>query len=172
MKGSFCLRRLRHLPPDMMMSLAEQIEPSDVERAREALVQETARALSHSQPAVRCVVYVLARLQQLRLHLHEQHAETLQETLHIKRTCCNGLCSWTWVAFVTPAAAGGRPLHECVSLSQLAIVATDFHWQLILPWTFSSVELSAVLGAFAATCRNLQKVTMAIDDKELSSHLG
>ena len=147
------------LPPDMMMSLAEQIEPLMWNGHVKLLYKKRHVRFSFTTSCQVCGLR-FGTAEQLRLHLHEQHAETLQETLHIKE-----LLQWTLFmdlgCFCNPSCGWGEALHECVSLSQLAIVATDFHWQLILPWTFSSVELSAVLEPLLPLPK-LQKVTMAM----------
>ena len=147
------------LPPDMMMSLAEQIEP---------LLWNGHVKLLYKKRQVRFSLTTCCQLcgqrfgtaAQLHLHLHEQHAAILQETLHIKE-----LLQWTLFmdlgCFCNPSCGWGEALHECVSLSQLAMVAVDYNWQLILPWTFSSVELSAVLEPLLPL-QTLQKVTMAL----------
>ena len=147
------------LPPDMMMSLAEQIEP---------LLWNGHVKLLYKKRHVRFSLTTCCQLcgqrfgtaANLQLHLHEQHAETLQETLHIRE-----LLQWALFmdlgCFCNPSCGWGEALHECVSLSQLAMVAVDFHWELILPGTFSSVELSAVLEPLLPL-QTLQKVTMAL----------
>ena len=147
------------LPPDMMMSLAEQIEP---------LLWNGHVKLLYKKRQVRFSLTTSCQLcgqrfgtaEQLNMHLHALHAATLQDTMHIKE-----LLQWALFmdlgCFCNPTSGWGEAHHECVGLTQLAFVASDFNWQLILPWTFSSVELSAVLESLLPL-PTMQKVAMAL----------
>ena len=113
---------------------------------------------------------VLATAAQLTAHLQSQHAERLQETLHLKE-----LLQWTLFmelgCFCNPSGGWGEAHHECVGLSQLAFVIQDFGWQVLVPWTFSSTDLTTVVGAFA-TAAGALACHHGHDDKEFSPNLG
>ena len=149
----FILMRIEHeraeeplpnaLPPDMMLGLAEQIEP---------LLWNGHVKLLYKKRQVRFTLTTCCQLcglrfgtaAQLTAHLQSQHAERLQETLHLKE-----LLQWTLFmelgCFCNPGGGWGEAHHECVGLSQLAFVIQDYGWQVLVPWTFSSTDLTTVL---------------------------
>ena len=74
----------------------------------------------------------------------------------------------------------GYSTHECVGLTQLAIIAASFNWQVIIPWPFTSHELMVLL-ADLLPCDALQRISMALmtrnfhllwEDSELLGMLG
>ena len=74
----------------------------------------------------------------------------------------------------------GYSTHECVGLTQLAIIAASFNWQVITPWPFTSHELMVLL-ADLLPCDALQRISMALmtrnfhllwEDSELLGMLG
>ena len=165
----FILMRIEHerahetvpnaLPPDMMLGLAEQIEP---------LLWNGHVKLLYKKRQVRFTLTTCCQLcglrfgtaAQLTAHLQSQHAERLQETLHLKE-----LLQWTLFmelgCFCNPSGGWGEAHHECVGLSQLAFVIQDFGWQVLVPWTFSSTDLTTVLEPLLPL-PVLLRVTMAM----------
>ena len=146
-------------PPDMLLSLAEQVEP---------LLWNGQVKLLYKKRQVRFRLTTCCQIcgmrfgsgSQLTAHLQEQHAETLQETLHLKE-----LLQWALFmelgCFCNPSSGWGEAHHECVGLTQLAFVIQDFNWQVLIPWTFTSVELTAVLEPLLPL-PVLLRVTMAM----------
>ena len=63
--------------------------------------------------------------------------------------------------FCNPSPGWGTQHHECVGLTQLAIIAASFNWQVVLPWPFSSHDLMVLL-ADMLPCADLQKISMAL----------
>jgi hypothetical protein len=127
----------------MMLGLAEQIEP---------LLWNGHVKLLYKKRQVRFTLTTCCQLcglrfgtaAQLTAHLQSQHAERLQETLHLKE-----LLQWTLFmelgCFCNPGGGWGEAHHECVGLSQLAFVIQDYGWQVLVPWTFSSTDLTTVV---------------------------
>ena len=96
----------------------------------------------------------------LRHHLHAAHPVHLQESLYLKE-----LFQWSMFmemgCFCNPSPGWGIQHHECVGLTQLAIIAASFNWQVVIPWPYTSHELMVLL-ADLLPCAALQKISMAL----------
>ena len=60
-----------------------------------------------------------------------------------------------------PSPGWGQPNHECVGITQLAWIAQNFNWQVVLPWSYGSHELATGLSEMLPL-RALQRVTLAL----------
>ena len=63
--------------------------------------------------------------------------------------------------FCNPSPGWGTLHHECVGLQQLAIIAASFNWQVVIPWPFTTQELTALL-ADLLPCVDFQRISMAL----------
>ena len=123
----------------------------------------------------RCQVcgYSCGSAEQLRLHLYARHADDLQETQHLKE-----LLQWCLFmdlgCFCNPSDGWGACNHECIGLTQLALIVNAQRWSILLPWAFSSADLTTVLDvllpsqvvhrvAMALITRNFQRIWQDYD---------
>ena len=144
-------------PPDQVLSIAEQIEtilwlghPQVLYKQLELRVNLT----------VQCQIcgWSGTSAAELHNHLHALHADHVQEVQNLK-----ALFQWCMFGslgcFCNPGPSWGEPNHECVGLTQLAIIAQDFQWPVILPWSFSSTDLVQLLGDMLPV-EHLQRICM------------
>ena len=144
-------------PPDQVLSIAEQIEtilwlghPQVLYKQLELRVNLT----------VQCQICGWSgnSATELHTHLHALHADHLQEVQNLK-----ALFQWCMFGslgcFCNPGPSWGELNHECVGLTHLAIIARDFQWPVILPWTFSSTDLVQLLGDMLPR-EHLQRICM------------
>ena len=131
-------------PPDMVLSIAEQIEPVLWLGYPQFLYKKLELRVNLT---VQCQICGWSGLsaEELHTHLHALHADHLQAAQNLK-----ALFQWSMFGshgcFCNPGPGWGHPNHECVGLTQLAIIAHDFQWPVILPWTFCSTDLVQLLG--------------------------
>lgn len=146
-------------PPDMLLTLAEQIEPLLWNGQVKLLYKKRQVRFSLTTSCQLCDLR-FGSAQQLTAHLQEQHAAVLQETMHLKE-----LLHWVLFmdlgCFCNPSCGWGEAHHECVGLTQLAFMIQDFNWQVLIPWTFTSVDLTDVLEPLLPQ-PVLLRVTMAM----------
>ena len=150
----FALLRLEHerqqmpqvmaLPPDMLLGIAEQIEP---------LIWHGHSKLLYKKRDLRLQLTIQCQLcgqrfdsgDKLNHHLHAVHPVSLQEVQNLKH-----LFQWSMFAelgcFCNPGPGWGAMHHECVGLTQLALLAASFNWQVVVPWPFSSTQLTDLLS--------------------------
>ena len=160
-------------PPDQILSVVEQIEPLLWLGYVHNLYSKSALKMNLTMHCQVCG-YSGANAEDLRNHLHALHPVHLQESLYLKE-----LFQWTMFmemgCFCNPAPGWGTLHHECVGLLQLAIIAASFNWQVIIPWPFTTQELTALL-ADVLPCAAFQRISMALmtrnfhllwDDSEL-----
>ena len=132
------------LPPDQLLSISEQIEPVLWLGFPQFLYQKTELRVNLT---VQCQIcgWSGTSAEELQQHLHALHAENLQAVQSLKE-----LFQWSMFGelgcFCNPGPGWGAPDHECVGLTQLAILANDYQWPLVLPWSFCSTDLVQLLG--------------------------
>ena len=146
-------------PPDVILSVVEQIEPLLWLGLAHNLYRRSALKMNLTMHCQVCG-YSGANAEDLRLHLHAAHPVHLQESLYLKE-----MFQWSMFmemgCFCNPSPGWGTQHHECVGLTQLAIIAASFNWQVVLPWPFSSHDLMVLL-ADMLPCADLQKISMAL----------
>jgi len=146
-------------PPDVVLSVVEQIEPLLWLGFVHNLYSRSALKM-HLTMYCQVCGYAGTDAEDLRLHLHAVHPVHLQECLYLTE-----LFQWCMFmemgCFCNPSPGWGVPHHECVGLKQLAIIAASFNWQVIIPWPFSSHELTVLL-ADLLPCAAFQKISMAL----------
>ena len=132
------------LPPDMILSVADQIEPVLWLGYPQFLYRKTEL---RTQLMTQCQICGWAgnSAAELHVHLHALHASSIQEVQGLKE-----LFQWCMFGelgcFCLPSVGWGDPNHECVGLLQMAILAKDFQWPVIVPWSFDSTDLVTLLG--------------------------
>eukprot|EP00435_Cladocopium_sp_Y103_P018388 s1539_g4.t1 len=150
----FALLRLDHerqqqaqdsvLPPEQYLSIGEQIapilwsgQPSLLYKLHHLRIQLTQTCQLCGQPC--------GNAEGLEAHLRRSHAAALSDAklmrdiLHWCMFQCLG-------CFCNPSPGWGEPHHRCVSITQLALMVTDFGWPVAIPWAFSTNGLLAYLG--------------------------
>ena len=165
-------------PPDVILSVVEQIEPLLRLRFTHNLY---CRSALKRHLTMHCQVcgYSGSNAEDLRLHLMAAHPVHLQECLYLTE-----MFQWSMFmemgCFCNPMPGWGTLHHECVGLTQLAIIAASFNWQVIIPWPFTLHELMVLL-ADLLPCDALQRISMALmtrnfhlpwEDSELLDMLG
>jgi hypothetical protein len=165
----FILLRLEHerqlqpqiapLPPDLVLSAADQIEP---------LLWLGCAHMLYDKVELRVVLTKICQIcgqncrdgEALQQHLNAAHPAHMEEVQLYKE-----MFQWCLFqeqgCFCNPSPGWGAPNHECVGLTQLAWIAQSFHWQVVLPWSFKSNELVNELSD-ALPLPALQRVTMAL----------
>ena len=146
-------------PPDVILSVVEQIEPLLWLGFVHNLYCRSGLKLNLTMHCQVCG-YSGADAEDLRHHLHAAHPVHLQESLFLKE-----LFQWSMFmemgCFCNPSPGWGIQHHECVGLTQLAIIAASFNWQVVIPWPYTSHELMVLL-ADLLPCAALQKISMAL----------
>ena len=146
-------------PPDAILSVVEQIEPLLWLGFAHNLYCRSALKLHLTMHCQVCG-YSGDNAEDLSLHLLAAHPVHLQESLYLTE-----MFQWSMFmemgCFCNPMPGWGTLHHECVGLTQLAIIAASFGWQVILPWPFTSHELMVLL-ADLLPCAALQKISMAL----------
>ena len=126
-------------PPDAILSVVEQIEPLLWLGFAHNLYCRSALKLHLTMHCQVCG-YSGDNAEDLSLHLLAAHPVHLQESLYLTE-----MFQWSMFmemgCFCNPMPGWGTLHHECVGLTQLAIIAASFGWQVILPWPFTSHEL-------------------------------
>jgi len=165
----FALLRLEHerqqipqvmaLPPDMLLGIAEQIEP---------LIWHGHSKLLCKKRDLRLQLTIQCQLcgekfdsgDKLNHHLHAVHPVSLQEVQNLKH-----LFQWSMFAelgcFCNPGPGWGAMHHECVGLTQLALLAASFNWQVVVPWPFSSTQLTDLLSVLLPD-DDMKRIAMAL----------
>ena len=146
-------------PPDVVLSVVEQIEPLLWLGLAHNLYCKSALKMNLTMYCQVCG-YAGANAEDLRNHLHAAHPVHLQESLYLKE-----LFQWSMFmemgCFCNPSPGWGTMHHECVGLLQLAIIAASLNWQVVIPWPYTTQELTALL-ADLLPCAEFQKVSMAL----------
>ena len=146
-------------PPDQILSVVEQIEPLLWLGFAHNLYCKSALKMNLTMHCQVCG-YSGNNAEDLRNHLHAMHPVHLQESLYLKE-----LFLWAMFmemgCFCNPSPGWGTLHHECVGLQQLAIIAASFNWQVVIPWPFTTQELTALL-ADLLPCVDFQRISMAL----------
>ena len=132
------------LPPDQLLGPEDYIEPL----ARLGHLQ-VLHKMSHLkyQLSTMCQVCGTAydEAEALRLHLHADHSECLQEVQTLRE-----LLVWSLFGdlgcFCNPSYGWGAANHECTSLIQLALVIHELRMQIVVPWAFNSTDVVHLLS--------------------------
>ncbi|CAL1169052.1 unnamed protein product [Cladocopium goreaui] len=147
------------LPPDLVLSAAEQIEP---------LLWLGCAHLLYDKVELRIVLTKVCQIcgqncrdgTALQQHLNDAHPHHMEDVRMFKE-----MFQWSLFqeqgCFCNPSPGWGEPNHECVGLTQLAWIAQSFNWQVVLPWAFKSNELVTELSD-ALPLQALQRVTLAL----------
>ena len=165
-------------PPDVILSVVEQIEPLLWMGFAQNLYSKSQLRLNLTRHCQVCG-YTGMNAEDLRLHLHAVHPVHLQECQYLIE-----LFNWCMFmdmgCFCNPSPGWGELHHECVGLTQLALIAASYGWQVVLPWPYTSQELISLLGNLLP-CPALQRISMTMmtrnfhqlwDDTELLTMLA
>ena len=165
----FILLRLEHerqlqpqiapLPPDLVLSPTEQIEP---------LLWLGCAHLLYDKPDLRLALTRICQIcghnsrdgDDLHRHLHADHPQHMEDIQSFKE-----MFQWSLFqeqgCFCNPSPGWGHPHHECVGIIQLAWVAHSFNWQVVLPWSYGSHDLATGVSEMLPL-QALQRVTLAM----------
>ena len=147
------------LPPDMLLGIAEQIEPLLWHGHQKLLYKKCDLRL---QLTIQCQIcgHRCDSGDKLNHHLHAVHPDDLQEVQTLKQ-----LFQWSMFSdlgcFCNPGPGWGAMHHECVGLTQLALIVAGFNWQVVVPWPFSSTQLTDLLGVLLPDAA-MQRTAMAL----------
>eukprot|EP00435_Cladocopium_sp_Y103_P069123 s396_g32.t1 len=150
----FALLRLDHereqqaltsvLPPEQYLSIGELIapvlwsgQPSLLYKQRHLRIQLTQTCQLCGQPC--------GNAEGLEAHLRRSHAAALSDA-QLMRDILHWCMFQCLGCFCNPSPGWGEPHHRCVSVTQLALLVTDFGWPVTIPWAFSTNGLLAYLG--------------------------
>ena len=142
----FILLRLEHerqllpqiapLPPDLVLSPTEQVEP---------LLWLGCAHLLYDKPELRLALTRICQIcghncregDELHRQLHAAHPAHVEDIQSFKE-----MFQWSLFqeqgCFCNPSPGWGHPNHECVGIIQLAWIAHSFNWQVVLPWSYGS----------------------------------
>ena len=146
-------------PPDVILSVVEQIEPLLWLGFAQNLYSKSQLRLNLTRHCQVCG-YTGLNAEDLRLHMHAIHPVHLQESQYLIEMF-NWCMFMEMGCFCNPSPGWGELHHECVGLTQLALTAASYGWQVVLPWPFTSQDLIGLLGNLLP-CSALQRITMAL----------
>ncbi|CAL1130183.1 unnamed protein product [Cladocopium goreaui] len=146
-------------PPDVILSVVEQIEPLLWLGFAQNLYSKSQLRLNLTRHCQVCG-YTGLNAEDLRLHMHAIHPVHLQESQYLIEMF-NWCMFMEMGCFCNPSPGWGELHHECVGLTQLALIAASYGWQVVLPWPFTSQDLIGLLGNLLP-CSALQRITMAL----------
>ena len=153
------LPQIAPLPPDLVLSPTEQIEP---------LLWLGCAHMLYDKLELRIVLMKICQIcgqncrdgDDLLGHLHAAHPAHMTEIQPFKE-----MFQWCLFqeqgCFCNPSPGWGQPNHECVGLIQLAWIAQHFNWQVVLPWSYGSHEPATGLSDMLPL-PILQRVTLAL----------
>jgi len=144
-------------PPDVLLSMVEQIEPL-LWLGFVGNLYCMSHLRLHLTRHCQVCGYTGSDAEDLRLHLHAVHPVHLQECQYLIEMF-NWCMFMEWGCFCNPSPGWGELHHECVGLIQLALIVATFGWQVVLPWTYTSQEVVGLLCNMLP-CQALQRVTM------------
>ena len=153
------LPQIAPLPPDLVLSPTEQIEP---------LLWLGGAHMIYDKLELKIVLTKICQIcgqncrdgDDLMEHLHAAHPAHLTEIQLFKE-----MFQWCLFqeqdCFCNPSPGWGQPNHECVGIIQLAWIAQNFNWQVVLPWSYGSHELATGLSDLLPLSA-LQRITLAL----------